>query len=499
MIVPQSDWRLQLDAGLRGTSRELQLARLRRGAVDTLEHLLGWGLIGAAVGGGAVLGVRFWHWQALVPLGCGSVTVLVMLAVAAWRLVPTLLSNVSLAEAAERLDLAANCGNRIATAEELSRTDQTTAFEAAAIADGLRQLGEVRHCRALLPAARLRLGRDAAWVVATALLILVPLLLPRAATLPTAPSDVRLAMATDGPVVSSEHPTPPEKNERLPQKGDGHPAPLAATPVARPGDNPLRSAIKAAAAQSESAEGGAAPVAGAAAGGQAERNKNAFVDPSTDSTPPGLGVVAQADALRPKQATPPSGGDNEQPSRVKKNGGGTWKKSAPAPAGNSKGPPDPSGGASSGGGSTPPPPDAPPPQGDSGTGSGPEMDKPSPDSSGSSSTPASSNNANGDGKTTGQSQPKKSRGVAPLLLGTRQPDLFQGRPLPGPDERTKLLLPPTRNPGQPAARADAPPRSGDERPVHAYQVPADLRDVAGQYFQQFHADADAADEPTPRP
>ena len=44
--------------------------------------------------------------------------------------------------------------------------------------------------------------------------------------------------------------------------------------------------------------------------------------------------------------------------------------------------------------------------------------------------------AGGTDPAVGRNPPKKSRGVAPLMLGALEPDLLQGRQMPGPDRAT---------------------------------------------------------------
>ena len=74
------------------------------------------------------------------------------------------------------------------------------------------------------------------------------------------------------------------------------------------------------------------------------------------------------------------------------------------------------------------------------------------------------------------------------LLGTREPDLFQGRQLAGPDERTKLQVPPRQSPGQQQPDASAAQRTGDEQIVPNYRVPASMQRLVSEYFQKYHTD-----------
>jgi hypothetical protein len=102
---------------------------------------------------------------------------------------------------------------------------------------------------------------------------------------------------------------------------------------------------------------------------------------------------------------------------------------------------------------------------------------------------SSQNGMNGNGKQPGGGNaPKKSRGVAPLMLGTREPDLFEGKKLPGVVEHTELPVPPQPTPDSPAAATITAARDGDESVVSPYAVPAEMRQLVSDYFHQFHSD-----------
>jgi hypothetical protein len=105
--------------------------------------------------------------------------------------------------------------------------------------------------------------------------------------------------------------------------------------------------------------------------------------------------------------------------------------------------------------------------------------------------PASgSDKANNRGQDTGIDAPKKSRGVAPLLLETRLADLFQGRPLSGPEQRSLFSVKPEAGEDAGATRSDMEARGGDEQAVSRYEVPADLRQQVGDYFKHYEQDAE---------
>ena len=101
----------------------------------------------------------------------------------------------------------------------------------------------------------------------------------------------------------------------------------------------------------------------------------------------------------------------------------------------------------------------------------------------------SSPNAGGNGQSGGQGGQKKSRGVAPLLLGIAQPDLLTGTPQPGPERRTQTEVPPEASPQPPDRAAPTADRQGGESAVDVYRVPPAASPLVGRYFQQLHRDA----------
>ena len=105
-----------------------------------------------------------------------------------------------------------------------------------------------------------------------------------------------------------------------------------------------------------------------------------------------------------------------------------------------------------------------------------------------------SNEKGGQGQASTQSPPKKSRGVPPLMLGTRLPDTLTGRPLIGPSERMAAPGDPSSNPETPAGAGSIADRAVSEPVVDTYRVPAALQDVAFDYFQRLHAETPAVGE-----
>jgi hypothetical protein len=100
----------------------------------------------------------------------------------------------------------------------------------------------------------------------------------------------------------------------------------------------------------------------------------------------------------------------------------------------------------------------------------------------------SSQGSGGTGQSGGQNPPKKSRGVAPALLGVRVPDLLKGRQLPGPLERSTLQIPSQPAAGNPTTDAEALPRNQGESAVEVFQVPAGVQTAVARYFEKYHQD-----------
>ncbi len=95
----------------------------------------------------------------------------------------------------------------------------------------------------------------------------------------------------------------------------------------------------------------------------------------------------------------------------------------------------------------------------------------------------------------GPTPPKKSRGAGSLLLGVPVPDFIQGRLLPGISRLSRQMIPPQRQPGEPAAGAETAYRTVDEPPVDRFDIPTDSRDAVERYFIRLHRDPDS-DQPS---
>jgi hypothetical protein len=408
------------------------------------------------------------------------------------RLVSVLLAPPSFAEAAERLDLGTHGHNGIAAALEFASRPSPSPFELVAIGEGFCRLQAVREVMPILPRRQQCFRRDIAWICLAIAMLAVAAVIPGPATLSVASTrDATFAPQPSLPTSVALHhePSPIPRNDRSVAPVPPHPGGESASPTqTRRGDSEPQADSNASAAA-----GGSAGEVGAASGG-------ATTTDDASQAKPGTGASEQLSAAgkgSPGHSTPPrpqlaqksnvSGGAGASPAPA---GGEAKDKNKPAPAKNGDAPPEGSGSGSGGGGE--PPPDVKADAGNGGEGGGAPKESLPPGGSGISHNAQDATSSEGNGRASGQSPPKKSRGVAPLLLGTRRPDLFQVRPLPGPDDRTKFEVPSQRDPGGPALPAAAPARVGDEQPQAAYQVPAELRAVVDEYFARLHAEAETS-------
>jgi hypothetical protein len=98
-----------------------------------------------------------------------------------------------------------------------------------------------------------------------------------------------------------------------------------------------------------------------------------------------------------------------------------------------------------------------------------------------------STSGTGKGRSGGQNPPKKSRGVAPLLLGVTQQDVLQGPVSSGPDEVKVRSMKPQPGPQSPASAAMTATRTCPELQVTPYVVEGESRDLVNNYFAQLHS------------
>ena len=100
----------------------------------------------------------------------------------------------------------------------------------------------------------------------------------------------------------------------------------------------------------------------------------------------------------------------------------------------------------------------------------------------------------GEGRGTGEDPAKKSRGVAPMMLGEKLPDSLKAQEMSGPDQRQVTDASPQSQPGTLSPTRSSPARGIDEPVTSEYQVPAPLRGLVDDYFQQLHSDTDQPPE-----
>lgn len=426
-----------------------------------------------------------WVWG-LAALGVAASAATFLSAVyPAWSATP------SLDEVAERLDLATADKNRIATALNLARAAERSPFITCAISDGLAAVQKLSASEPAVPAAATSGQRTWALVGGGALLAALSLLVPLHRILPsaadTAPS--ALALAKPAPRGSEQHPprkledkhTPPEN----PEPGERSPLEAAANPNGSKQNAP--SASSASAAMSSSAAGAAPESTAASNAGAKEKQQDQGNSPKENPKDQSAGATPQPNN---KSAQLGDSGKTSADSRSKPGSfqGGTRAEQVPNAQNPQDATPNENSAENSAGGSPPPGTES----DENGSGNSPGDGK---KGQGAGQSDATSDGEGGDGQSSGQNQPKKSRGVAPLMLGTREPDLFQGRQLAGPDERTKLQVPPRASPGQPRPDAAAAPRTGDEQVVPGYRVPASMQRLVSDYFQKYHAEGQSSAAP----
>ncbi len=423
-------------------------------------------------------------WVGAIGLVASSTIAGVTVAVA-WRRRP------DPSDVAERLDLASADHNAVATALDLARSGERSPFAGRAIDAGVGVLRAAGQAPPVVTRAAVKDRRGWAAVavggVALAVAIWVPVR-PVVRVAAVGPHDARADLALPRPLPGDARHAAPVSRPPVPADA---PPPGPTAPSRTPASPGPSTETKPAAGQaSESAagsSGNAAQVAGTPGGAPSPKRSGEGRaaapggDPSDPARPPddvpgrppemaALGAAA-ADAAQSRGA--PRGGsagpgdpeDKASPPSERGSGGGGPQ----GPPRDAKGAGKPKGGGENGS--------------QTGSGGGAAIRG----NLGGRSM-SSSLDAGGSGQSGGQNAPKKSRGVAPLLLGTPAPDLFQGRPLAGPDERTRLQVAPRPVAGEPDAAAAAAPRRDDEPAVPVFRVPADSRHLVDDYFERFHGD-----------
>lgn len=477
-VVQTEAGRGDLEAGLGRARVTLRRDAVRRSAwragSDATTILLV-GSIGCAT---AIVAARGGWVPRPAAVACGGLVVAAAALSVVRHVLPALLHVPASEEAAERLDAATTTGNPIATALDLARADEASPFARLAIGHGARHLRAFELARPLLPDLN-TVPVSLAWRAGVAALVVgsavwFPLRAGRGrlafAGPPTAAPAGRLDGVVDGGRTprTGEVPTTP----RRPDEGD----------VATPADGGVGADASASSPSSADAQpgGGSAPSAAPAQGAGASNARSAGS--------PGSPAAAAGGTPLPEDRTGSPASRNKPPSAE--------------PLGPHPTPAQSAGGASasadSGGSNAPAPPVAGLGQAGSSKAAatagrrGADATDRGGRSLGVGTARARGGDAGGGGGT-GEGRgigdpPKKSRGVAPLLLGTTLADHLQARELAGPDERQLVGMPPQSQPGDDLPARSNQDRHGDEPVVGGYRVPPAARGMVGDYFRQFHRD-----------
>ena len=395
--------------------------------------------------------------------------------------------NVDVSFVAERLDFSTDQDNRIATAIDLLRTHTTSAFAIAAIEQGRVSAKNVAHRSPATVQLNHASFRSWQTLLLSLLLLGIVLLVPlpqrkvfsfqpdRAIVTQTS----RIAVSTASPVERSDFATALSTTDRATPRLLGAAHSVLDAPIGRAGD---------AARMAMSVPGGTGASAGVMRLSDTAAASDAGNARGSDGESPGHGDAHDKHAADGASGAPTaapslaasagqgSGSATEKPGESPSSGaasGQSGSSAAPTPA---------SGAHSSSGGSS---------QG----GQSQSSKNGSPQGQGRSVNSTGQSGQSGRSHSNTQSAPKKSRGVAPMLLETKVPDLLQGPSRPGPDRKTQTQMTPIPMPGN--ALADEPAATGTApEQVHVgFQVPGEMQGTVENYFQQLHAEADDATPP----
>jgi hypothetical protein len=475
--------------GLRQANAKLRIARLRIALLITaLRSLQAAGVTIACVAVVIVvsrLGVVP-AWLTICTAAIGVTSILLLFRI---DLLQHTFARPDLQDTAERLDLATNGCNRISTAWELCGSAELTLFENEAINQGLTQLEQVKDAQPAVPDASVNYGWRWGLFPAACVLLFIALLVPKVSRT-GAIDPVAQQVALIAPVAPTrmDRRTPADDARRdMPQQ----PVRTASQTAKSAGDQKFQNLVPKNASASAASDG-MPPSSATSDAIEVPHEENAGAGQPSLKSERSHEMSLLANGLKNSQSkSAPKSGSSGQTQRPPRSGE-SGSKSSQSKGGESKGDKDPDSGAAGGGSGSPsqkPPKSS---QGGDGAGGGDSGTPPPKGSSGSTMAGSNSTEAGGNGKSGGQSPPKKSRGVTPMMFGANEPDLFEGKPLPGPEVRTTSQVPPPKNPGQPAANAAVASRDGDEHPVERYSLPAAMRDIAGRYFQSFHNGPDQA-------
>jgi len=95
----------------------------------------------------------------------------------------------------------------------------------------------------------------------------------------------------------------------------------------------------------------------------------------------------------------------------------------------------------------------------------------------------------------GPTMPKKSRGTASLVLGTPIPDFVRGRLGPGTSKITRERVAPSPMPGEAVRGAEVQAHPQPEPPSARFELPSDLGQVARTYLVSLHSSDQPSDQP----
>lgn len=383
-------------------------------------------------------------------------------------------ANVSLMDAAERMDLASGSKNRLATAIEFGMEGRTDGLSTLAICDAIHHVQKSEAIKPLLPVnpPSARFKYELAGLLLCALTLGLGLRLGARATgspHPTMAAVSRDAILRPGEVDSHASESTFHADDL---RSNATSAKLSADQTNSRSDGPSNSASASAQLPTSSSAAGAAGSAQSNAGAQGGASGQSvasatdvtghpntapmpqLADEGSDSSQgasPGKAAVASGSASDTKN--PPTAvdqpdlqtqGNNQQPS------------------GNSK-QQNQNGGNSSG------------QKGDTKStginGQGAE----------------NTESTGGGGSGSGQSGSKKSRGVGTGLLGVRTPDFFKGQELPGPEQQNAMPAAPNPSNQIPALPSAAKPRQDDESSSDMTHTTADEAGMANAYFSRLRA------------
>ncbi len=391
-------------------------------------------------------------------------------------------------DVAERLDLSLKSRNAIATALDLLASGDHSAFGLLAIEEGLHAVNQTADP---VPPARKAIQRRPILLAASGIaLLLLCRLIPRNVASPgiglaptrTQPADPRRVELADASALTTDtagFPPPPPRPAPLPiaaSKGESFSDTDIANTTA--GSMPAAGNVGNTAQARASGSSAASAVASAQGGAQG-------------GAPPRLTTPSQPAGFNSEKKSPDDASKAPDPASANAAAGGSAASTPSANASSPTAAPAQSAAARASG-DTARSGDAKDSEDSNSSGRSGKSGRPGHSSSG-----APDGGASGptNGQSGGQDAPKKSRGVAPLMLGTPVPDLLHGPTLPGPERRTTSKAPPQASPDTPAADTALQSRTNDEAPVDAFPVPADRRASVNRYFQKFHQDADQTTDP----